>query len=88
MLEQGGLEPERRRFDVKRYIPTALRAQDKSVSLFPTDDSLVYGENPFAIFQQAPSGLLEPRFYAMKKTAMTIMCLLVSEQESKNASIV
>lgn len=82
MLEQGGLEPERRRFDVKRYIPTALRAQDKSVSPLSTDDALVYGENLFAVFQQAPSGLLDPRFYAMKKTAMTIMCLLV------NASIV
>ncbi|CAF2342298.1 unnamed protein product [Rotaria sp. Silwood2] len=49
-------ESEKRRFDVKRYIPTALRAQDKN---------------------QPPGILLDPRFYSMKKTAMTIMCLLI-----------
>jgi hypothetical protein len=29
--ERGESESERRRFDVKRYLPSALRAQDKSV---------------------------------------------------------
>ncbi|CAF1209746.1 unnamed protein product [Adineta steineri] len=54
--ERHESESERRRFDVKRYIPTALRAQDKS---------------------QAPAVLLDARFYSMKKTAMTVMCLLI-----------
>ncbi|CAF1273032.1 unnamed protein product [Adineta ricciae] len=49
-------ETDRRRFDVKRYVPSALRAQDKS---------------------QPPAALLDPRFYSMKKTAMTILCLLI-----------
>ncbi|CAF0958309.1 unnamed protein product [Rotaria sordida] len=54
--ERGESESGRQRFDVKRYIPSALRAQDKS---------------------QPPAILLDPRFYSMKKTAMTIMCLLI-----------
>ncbi|CAF1338305.1 unnamed protein product [Rotaria magnacalcarata] len=54
--ERGESEVDKRRFDVKRYIPTALRAQDKT---------------------QPPGVLLDPRFYSMKKTAMTIMCLLI-----------
>lgn len=54
--ERGDLESEKRRFDVKRYIPSALRTQDKT---------------------QPPGILLDPRFYSMKKTAMTIMCLLI-----------
>ncbi|CAF0809609.1 unnamed protein product [Rotaria sordida] len=54
--ERGESEPEKRRFDVKRYVPAALRPQDKS---------------------QPPGILLDPRFYSMKKTAMTIMCLLI-----------
>ncbi|CAF4804573.1 unnamed protein product [Rotaria sp. Silwood1] len=54
--ERGESESEKRRFDVKRYVPTALRAQDKT---------------------QPPGVLLDPRFYSMKKTAMTIMCLLI-----------
>ena len=29
--ERGESESDRRRFDIKRYIPTALRAQDKTV---------------------------------------------------------
>ena len=31
--ERGESESERRRFDVKRYIPSALRTQDKTVSV-------------------------------------------------------
>ncbi|CAF3185971.1 unnamed protein product [Rotaria socialis] len=54
--ERGESEADKHRFDVKRYIPTALRAQDKT---------------------QPPGVLLDPRFYSMKKTAMTIMCLLI-----------
>ncbi|CAF3884152.1 unnamed protein product [Rotaria sp. Silwood2] len=54
--ERGESESGRQRFDVKRYIPSALRAQDKS---------------------QPPAVLLDARFYSMKKTAMTIMCLLI-----------
>ncbi|CAF3855551.1 unnamed protein product [Adineta steineri] len=54
--ERGESESEKHRFDVKRFIPTALRPQDKS---------------------QAPVVLLDPRFYSLKKTAMTIMCLLI-----------
>ena len=29
--ERGDLESDKRRFDVKRYIPSALRTQDKTV---------------------------------------------------------
>jgi hypothetical protein len=54
--ERGESESDKRRFDVKRYLPSALRAQDKT---------------------QPPGVLLDPRFYSMKKTAMTIMCLLI-----------
>ncbi|CAF0975336.1 unnamed protein product [Rotaria sp. Silwood1] len=54
--ERGESESGRQRFDVKRYIPSALRAQDKN---------------------QPPAVLLDARFYSMKKTAMTIMCLLI-----------
>ncbi|UJR28258.1 hypothetical protein I4U23_009508 [Adineta vaga] len=49
-------ESDKRRFDMKRYVPTALRAQDKT---------------------QPPNALLDPRFYSLKKTSMTIMCLLI-----------
>ena len=31
--ERGESEADKRRFDVKRYIPTALRAQDKTVRI-------------------------------------------------------
>jgi hypothetical protein len=31
--ERGESESERRRFDVKRYIPTAFRTQDKTVRI-------------------------------------------------------
>ncbi|CAF4268367.1 unnamed protein product, partial [Rotaria magnacalcarata] len=31
--ERGESEVDKRRFDVKRYIPTALRAQDKTVRI-------------------------------------------------------
>ncbi|CAM4774454.1 unnamed protein product [Rotaria magnacalcarata] len=58
MMDRDRVESEsgRQRFDLKRYIPVALRAQDKS---------------------QPPAILLDQRFYSMKKTAMTIMCLLI-----------
>ncbi|CAF4552031.1 unnamed protein product [Rotaria socialis] len=54
--DRGESESGRQRFDIKRYVPVALRAQDKS---------------------QPPAILLDQRFYSMKKTAMTIMCLLI-----------
>jgi hypothetical protein len=31
--ERGESESDKRRFDVKRYIPSALRAQDKTVRI-------------------------------------------------------
>jgi hypothetical protein len=31
--ERGESESDKRRFDVKRYIPSALRAQDKTVKI-------------------------------------------------------
>ena len=40
--ERGESESDRRRFDVKRFLPTALRAQDKTVGfrfIFYDDDA-------------------------------------------------
>ncbi len=34
--ERGDSETEKRRFDVKRYVPSALRAQDKTVRNTPS----------------------------------------------------
>lgn len=31
--ERGETDADKRKFDVKRYIPTALRAQDKNVRI-------------------------------------------------------